>query len=269
MTSFRATATVRSAPTGRVGVRAFSTGAVRGKRRRRGIRRYMPAGWSDSTLPVNVFAIEHPEGVCLFDTGQSARAAEPGYFPWWFPFFRLARFELGPEDEAAAQLSRAGIDPDAIRWVVLSHMHTDHAGGIHAFSGAEVLVSRAEWQRATDLPSRLRLRGYLPQYWPEGVHPRLIDFDGPPIGPFPGSHDVAGDRRLLLVPTPGHSVGHMALLVRDPHGGVFLAGDLAESAEELGRRAPELAAFCSEEGVRVLTSHDPEAVPIAADRPAS
>jgi glyoxylase-like metal-dependent hydrolase (beta-lactamase superfamily II) len=242
---------------------------VRGKRRGRGIRRYMPGGWSDSTLPVNVFAIEHPEGVCLFDTGQSARVAERGYFPWWFPFFRLARFELEPEDEAAAQLSRAGIDPGAVRWVVLSHLHTDHAGGIDAFRGAEVLVSRAEWQRATDLAARLRLRGYLPQYWPEGLRPRLVDFDGAPIGPFSGSHDVAGDGRLLLVPTPGHTVGHMALLVRDGDGGVLLAGDIAESADELERRAPELAAFCSEEGLRVLTSHDPGVVRIPAQGPES
>ena len=118
-----------------------STGVVRGKRAARGPRRYLPGGWSDETLPVNLFAVEHPAGVCVFDTGQTARAVRPGYLPRWHPFLRLARFELTEADEAAPQLARAGVDPAAVRWVVLSHLHTDHAGGIAGFPGAEVLVS--------------------------------------------------------------------------------------------------------------------------------
>lgn len=255
------TAKPPSVPTGELRVHAFSTGVVRGKRRRRGPRRYLPGGWSDRTLPVNVFAVEHPDGVCLFDTGQTARAAERGYFPWWYPFFRLARFELDTEDEAEYQLSRAGIDPDAVRWVVLSHLHTDHAGGIGGFPRAEVLVSQAEWARATDLRARLRLRGYLPQHWPAAVRPTLVDFTNGPVGPFPASHDVAGDGRLVLVPTPGHTPGHMAMLVREPDGGSLCIGDLVETAGELPDRAPEVGEYCAREGIAVLATHDAEALP--------
>jgi N-acyl homoserine lactone hydrolase len=233
-------------------VESLATGHVRSKRGRRGIRRYLVDDWSDRTLPVNVFVVDHPAGRVLFDTGQTAHASAPGYFPAWYPFFRLARFELAPEDEASAQ-----VDPASVRWVVLSHLHTDHAGGLAPFAGREVLVSRREWENARGL--RGRLRGYLPQYWPEGLEPRLVDFDGPPIGPFAGSFDLAGDGELVLVPLPGHTPGHTGMLVRGDQGSFLLAGDAAHTMTELGSAAPAVSTWCAREGVRVLLSHDPQA----------
>jgi len=206
-------------------------------------------------LPVNVVAIEHPAGVCLFDTGQEAAAARAGYFPRWHPFHRLSRFELAEEDEAAPQLERLGLD--GVRWVVLSHLHTDHAGGLGGLAATEVLISRVEWERARGLLGQVR--GYLPQYWPGWVMPRLVDFSEPAIGPFTGSEDVAGDGRLVLVPTPGHTPGHMSLLVRDGALRVLLGGDMAPSARELERRAPAVAEFCRTARVVYVATHDPEA----------
>lgn len=235
-------------------IHCLSTGVVRTKRGDRGARRYLPGGWRDEALPVNVFLVDHPDGLCLFDAGQTARAASPGYFPRWQPFFRLARFELRPEEEAAAQLRASGFDPDAVRWVVLSHLHTDHVGGLDAFPSAEPLVTRAEWERAIGVKGRVR--GYLPQYWPAGRRPTLVDFDDRPVGPFRRSHDVAGDGSLLLVPTPGHTPGHASLLVRDGAQTYLLGGDAAHSAADLD---PDVAAFCSEVDVLYLATHDPRA----------
>jgi glyoxylase-like metal-dependent hydrolase (beta-lactamase superfamily II) len=161
-------------------------------------------------------------------------------------------------------LSSFGIEPRQVRRVVLSHLHTDHVGGLQAFAGAEVFVSRLEWERATGL--RGRIRGYLPQHWPPGLQPRLVDFDGEPIGPFLGSYDIAGDGRLLLVPTPGHTPGHAALLVRDREQSWLLAGDMAHTAAELEVAAPATAAWCKQERVTVLTSHDPAAPALVTPR---
>jgi glyoxylase-like metal-dependent hydrolase (beta-lactamase superfamily II) len=213
-----------------VDIRRLTTGRVRGKRRS-GPLRYLPGGWGEETLPVHAFAVVHPDGVCLFDTGQTAKAAQPGYLPRWHPYLRLARFELEPADDVMSQ-----VDPRSVRWVVLSHLHTDHVGGLSAFTHAEVLVSRTEWERATGF--RGRLRGYLPQHWPPGLRPRLVEFTGPPAGPFPASYDVAGDSMLLMVPLPGHTPGHAGLLVQ---GSTLLAGDAAVVSD----------------GLRVLGAHDP------------
>jgi N-acyl homoserine lactone hydrolase len=238
-------------------IHCFSTGVVRPKQGEHGLRRYLPGGWSQQTLPVNVFAIEHPDGICIFDAGQTARAANHGYFPRWYPYFRLARFEIEPAHELVPQLERGGLDPAAVRWVVLSHLHTDHVGGVGSLPTAEIVVSRTEWERARGL--RGRLRGYLPQHWPPGVTPTLIDFEGGPVGPFAASHELAGDGGLVLVPTPGHTPGHMSLLVREGERGYLCAGDLSQSLAELEDSWPELAAFCRDEGVVLLATHDERA----------
>lgn len=206
---------------------------------------------------MNVFLVEHPTGLCLFDAGQSARAALHGYFPRWHPFFRLSRFELAPEDEAAAQLRRLGVMPDDIRWVVLSHLHTDHSGGVAAFGSAEVIVSRLEWRRASGISGRLR--GYLPQHWPPGLQPRLVDLDEPPVGPFAGSFELTGDGTLTAVALPGHTPGHIGLLARADGHAYLAVGDLVHAAAELASAYPELGAFCAREGVSVLAAHDPRA----------
>ena len=226
-------------------IHRLTTGRVRGKRRS-GPLRYLPGGWSEETLPVHAFAVEHAAGVCLFDTGQTAAATRPGYHQRWHPLLWLARFELEPGDEVAAQ-----IDPRSVRWVVLSHLHTDHVGGLEAFAHADVLVSHVEWERAQGW--RGRLRGYIPQHWPEGLVPTLVDFDGAPVGPFRGTHDVAGDGALILCPTPGHTPGHLSLVV---DRAVLLGGDLAHTSEELRIVEPELAAWCEREQIRVLLAHD-------------
>jgi len=231
----------------------LAAGGVRPKARERGARRYLPGGWAPRALPINTFVIEHSQGVCLFDTGQTARATRPGHLPAWHPFLRLARFELTADDEPAAGLARRGIRPADIAVVVLSHLHTDHVGTVAAFPAAEILVARAEWEHATGLAGRMR--GYVPQHWPDAIVPTLVDFDGGPRGPWTATHDVFGDGVLLLVPLPGHSPGHLGLLV-DVAPRALMAGDLAHRAAEVATAAPAVAAFCAEEQVAVLCAHD-------------
>jgi glyoxylase-like metal-dependent hydrolase (beta-lactamase superfamily II) len=244
-------------------IRCLTTGSVRAKQGDRGVSRYLLNRWRDDARPVHAFLIEHPEGLCLFDAGQTVAAARPHYFPWWHPFFRLSRFELTPDDELAQQLGGTGAGPRALRWVVLSHLHTDHVGCLGDLRSDEVLVSRTEWERARGVPGRIR--GYVPQHWPRNLVPRLIDFDGPPVGPFAGSYDLAGDGRLVFLPAPGHTPGHAVLLVRDEEATWLCGGDLAHTWEELESVAPEVAAFCRREGVRFLGAHDPAAPSLIGD----
>ena len=74
-------------------IHAIQTGSVAIKESQRqgvghGIRRRLnplvDKAWTEP-LPIYAWVIEHPEGIIVVDTGETARATEPGYFPWWHP----------------------------------------------------------------------------------------------------------------------------------------------------------------------------------------
>ncbi len=233
-------------------IEVLLAGRVRGKRRT-GPLRHFPGGWSASTRPVNVVLIDHPGGLCLFDAGPGPRALQDR-LPW-HPWLRLARFEPVEPDALRAALERRGAERGDIRWIVLSHLHVDHVGELADVPAADVVVSRVEWQRAQGL--RGRLRGYVPGLWPAARTPDLVDPRPPPLGPFSGSYDVAGDGTLLVVPTPGHTPGHVSLLVRLDGRRVLCGGDLAPSLEELAAVRPDIADWCAREEVDYVGAHGP------------
>jgi N-acyl homoserine lactone hydrolase len=60
--------------------------------------------------PINAYVIEHRDELVLFDTGQDrASVTDPGYFPGGaagFLYYRLAQFEIGPQETLTAGLGR-------------------------------------------------------------------------------------------------------------------------------------------------------------------
>jgi len=176
-------------------------------------------------LPIYAWVIEHPEGLIVVDTGETARSVEPGYFPRWHPYYRLAvRTRVQPTEEIGPQMKRLGLSPDDVRWVVMTHLHTDHAGGLHHFPKADILVSRAEL--AATIGFKGAIAGYLRNRWPSGFAPRLVDFGAEQLGEFPALPlTQTGD--VTIVATPGHSAGHISVIVQEDDKAVFLAGDTA------------------------------------------
>jgi len=176
-------------------------------------------------LPIYSFLVEHDEGLFLFDCGESARATNAGFTPWWHPFFRwCVDIRVAPEDEVGPRLRSIGVDPRKdLRRVVLSHLHHDHADGLSHFEGTTVVVSRENWQASRGV--RGTMAGALPRRWPRWFDPDLLDADGPPDGPFAGTYPITADGRIFGVPTPGHMPGHMSLVVRADDVTYFLAGD--------------------------------------------
>jgi len=138
-------------------IHALQTGTVAIKERQRrgvghGTRRrvntLLDRAWTEP-LPIYAWAIEHPEGLIVVDTGETARALEPGYFTRWNPYFRLGvRAWVRPEEEIGERLRALGLPPAEVRWLVLTHLHTDHAGGLAHFPTAEILVTRTEYTAA-------------------------------------------------------------------------------------------------------------------------
>jgi len=221
-------------------------------------------------LPIYAWAIEHEEGVIVVDTGETSRVHERGYFPGWHPFFRRAtRFSVHPDEEIGTQLRGVGISPRDVRQVVLTHLHTDHAGGLAHLTKAHIWVSERELKRASGLGGRVQ--GYLPHRWPRWWNPNFIHFDQGAFGPFEKSMSLTKSGDVVVIPTPGHTPHHVSVVVCGSPS-LFIAGDTSYSEEllmagkvdgvspneDVARNTlSKIIALAKERPLVYLPSHDP------------
>lgn len=221
-------------------VHAVQTGTVQVHERQRtgrgrGLVRFartlFDATWTEP-LPIHAWVIEHPEGLIVVDTGETARSAERGYFPGWHPYYRRGlRVRVAPDQEIGPGLRGLGLSTGDVRWVVLTHLHTDHAGGLHHFPHAEIIVSAREYAAARGLAGRGR--GYLPGRWPAWFDPTTPDFDGPDARSLTRGIPLTAAGDVRMVATPGHTAGHVSVLVDSGPGTLFLAGDTSYTEANL------------------------------------
>ena len=227
--------------------------------------------WTEP-LPIYAWVIEHPEGVILIDTGESAKAASPGYFPSWHPFLKNAIFQIKPEQEVGLQLQSIGINPNDVRWVILTHLHTDHAGGLHHFPRSEILVVQRAFELASGFAAQAR--GFLPHNWPSWFTPKLIDLTPNPFGVFPRSFKLTKTGDVVMVLTSGHTDSHISVVLQDSDFSYFFAGDasyseqlmldqridgIALNGREAKRTLERIQQFARSTPCIYLPTHDPEA----------
>jgi glyoxylase-like metal-dependent hydrolase (beta-lactamase superfamily II) len=172
-------------------------------------------------LPDGVTGIDtHMGGVSEITAGYLVRGERP------------ALIETGPSKVAAAVadgVRRAGLSPEDLAWIVVTHIHLDHAGGVgdlvRTFPNATVVVHPAG-ARHLNQPERLlsssaRVYGELMDTVYGGLTPVEADRIR---AAEDGEHlDLGSGRRLRLVHAPGHAKHHMAVF--DPDLGALFAGD--------------------------------------------
>jgi len=142
--------------------------------------------------------------------------------------------KVAPFEEIGFRLQEMGLDPARdIAAVILTHFHHDHTGGLGHFPHTRIIAPRESWNVSRGFQGKMA--GCLPQRWPIWLKPELVDIDGPAVGPFPHSHPITKDGRIFLVATPGHSKGHVSVVVRGEGVSYFLAGDAAYDEACLAR----------------------------------
>jgi N-acyl homoserine lactone hydrolase len=201
-----------------------------------------PDSWE--VRPVPVYLVRHPTlGNFLIDTGLHPSVARD-------PRDNLGRFSgrhyRVPEGrDLVSQLRERGLAPTDIAFVVLTHLHEDHASGIESFPDAQFVLSATEWEGATTGRFPL-LRGYHPSHYDYAFEYYTVDFDTESIesyGPFGRSFDLFGDGSVRLAYTPGHSPGHTSVILKLPRRDFVVIGDAAYDWKEFeGNARPTLIA---------------------------
>lgn len=207
------------------------------------------------TVVVVAYAVRHPDGVFLFDTGF--RQAAPGDDPELRAFFEKYALQTRPLPQALAD---AGVDPAEVTAIANCHLHVDHSGQNALFPDVPIFVQPAEWAAA---------------HGPDYTLPEVFDFPGARFELVAGDHEVVPGIRLFA--SPGHSPGHQSLVVETLDGPLLLAGQAVYSRGEwIGLPDAREGASTAQDGAayhrsvarlqalrptRVLFGHDREAWP--------
>ena len=165
------------------------------------------------------FVVRARDRVVLVDTGVGGPGT-PG--ATW----------IGIPGRLPEELAAAGVEPDEVDLVVLTHLHLDHIGWNLAWDGdqprprfprASYLVQRADWELFASRGDEAR---------------EAFDRCVAPLQALGVAELVEGDRtldaELSLLHTPGHTPGSQSLLVRSGEDALLLWGDVANHPAQVG-----------------------------------
>jgi metallo-beta-lactamase class B len=163
-------------------------------------------GWADPAPPIRLYANVYDVGTCgvvvlLIASGEGH-----------------VLIDSGPAEAAplvAANIRALGFALDDIEWIVTSHEHHDHVGGVaalQALTGAKVAANAAAKRQLETgaLDPTDPQAGSLPAYAPIRVDRVMRD----------GDELVVGPSRLTVHATPGHALGSTSWTWQSCDGGV-------------------------------------------------
>ncbi len=191
--------------------------------------------WKISQFPALFALIVHPtKGVILFDTGYSHRFfQETRSFP-----FRLYAMTtpvyFQPEDSALSQLQQQGFEQKDINYIIISHFHADHIGGLQDFPQSSFFCFNSGYEAIKNRQGIKALKaGFLSGLLPSDFEERVIFVETqnkvslpPEYFPFQEGFDLLGDGSLLAVELSGHAIGQLGLFFVDiNHQSYFLIAD--------------------------------------------
>ncbi|HAT1621987.1 TPA: N-acyl homoserine lactonase family protein [Raoultella planticola] len=218
-------------------------------------------------IPVPWFLLTHPDGFALIDGGLAVEGLKDPH-AYWGSAVELFKPVMSAEQGCVEQLKKIGIAPEEIRYVLVSHLHSDHTGAIGRFPNATHVVQRREYEYA-----------YAPDWFTSGAYCRK-DFDHPGLDWFflnglsDDRHDLYGDGTLQCIFTPGHSPGHQSFLIRLPSGTTFMLAidacytldhyhdralpGLMTSASDVAHSVRKLRHLTRQHNARLIPGHDPD-----------
>ena len=181
----------------------------------------------DIMIPINMWIIDHPMGLIVYDTGNNVAISDGNCTSHWNEgFCGLLQPSQTRADVIDKQLEKVGFSAGDVKIVITSHSHLDHIGNIEMFPDAIHVIQKKELYQA---------------WWPEkfqrgGAHV-VADYDDARDFTYfelNGDYDLFGDGSVVIVSTPGHTLGHQSVKVRmNDTGTVILTQDAVWIKENL------------------------------------
>ena len=181
-------------------------------------------------MPIWVWAIEHPEGIIVIDTGDIEEAGHKGFYKREnigakFNLLAMAnKRKITKEDELNNQLAKINIKPEQVSKVILTHLHGDHTDGLKFFPATEIYINEMEHKHPY---------GNLPTTYPKWFKPTLINFSKNRIEYFDNAYAITKSEDLWLVPAPGHTHHHCSVLFKTDNEHILIAGDTSYTQQQL------------------------------------
>ncbi|MDO4616929.1 MAG: N-acyl homoserine lactonase family protein [Lachnospiraceae bacterium] len=190
-------------------------------------------------IPIHAFLLDTSTGKILFDTGCVPDCMDGA----WPEAMCSNPYVPSPGGDLIERLAQVGAAPEDVDYVVLSHLHLDHAGAVHLFPNAKAIVSKDEYTRVMEDAKEGTLGIFhLPcdlKNWEDAkVNWELID----------ARETKLSEEVTILNFGPGHSYGMLGLLVKLSNKNVLLVSDAVYSAIHYGPPAQLAGVVQDEEG---------------------
>lgn len=175
--------------------------------------------------------IHHPtHGVILFDVGYSQRFFDyTNRFPYKL-YQYMTKVFITAEEEVVTALRNDGINPEAVNYIIISHFHADHIGGLKDFPNATFICSKTAYETVKGKSGWAAMRhGFVPHFMPDDFESRLrlIEIEKGTIrdNDLGKLVDVFDDGSILLCDLNGHAVGQIGAILNTENQPTFLVAD--------------------------------------------
>lgn len=180
----------------------------------------------DILIPINMWVIDHPKGLVVYDTGNNVAISDGNCASHWAQGncdFLLPSQTRG--DVIDQQLEKLGYSTSDVKVVITSHSHLDHIGNIEMFPDAIHVIQKRElyqawWPEKFQRPSGAHVVGDYDEAREFNYH--AID----------GDMDLFGDGTVMILSTPGHTLGHQSVRLELANTGTVVLSQDAIWMEE-------------------------------------